>query len=350
VAQRREEYAEARRIHEERTSPTKRVSLAEARARRLQLSWAGEGLMPPRPSFLGVETLADYPISELIGRIDWSPFFSTWELSGRYPAILSDPAVGSAARELFDDAQAMLRRITSEGLLRADAVVGFWRAGSSADDDIAIWEDEARTSDLARIRTLRQQVAKKPGRPNLALADFIAPIDSGIEDYIGGFAVTTGHGLDEVKASFEAAHDDYSAILITALADRLAEAFAERLHEQVRRELWGYAADEQLDNDALISESFQGIRPAPGYPSCPDHTEKATLFRLLGAESRAGITLTETMAMLPAASVSGYYFWHPESHYFGLGRIGRDQLEDYAARKGWSIVEAERWLAPNLAE
>jgi len=266
VEQRREEYAEARRIHEERTSPSRRVSLAEARVRRLQLSWAGDELVPPRPSFLGVETLADYPISELVERIDWSPFFSTWELSGRYPAILSDPAVGSAARELFDDAQAMLRRITSEGLLRADAVVGFWRAGSSADDDIVIWEDEARTSDLARIRTLRQQVAKKAGRANLALSDFIAPIESGVEDYIGGFAVTTGHGLDEVKARFEAAHDDYSAILITALADRLAEAFAERLHEKVRRELWGYAADEQLDNDALISEAFQGIRPAPSAP------------------------------------------------------------------------------------
>ena len=349
VAARRAEYAEARRIHEERSAPTRFVTLAEAREARLRLWSDGVAEPPPRPSFLGVQTLSDYPIATLVGRIDWTPFFSTWELAGRYPAILADPRVGAAATELFDDAQAMLVRVQQEGLLRADAAVGFWRAGSTADDDIVIWEDEARTSDLARIHTLRQQMAKKDGRANLALSDYVAPIDSGAGDYVGGFAVTAGHGLDEAKSRFEAEHDDYSAILLTAIADRLAEAFAEHLHERVRRELWGYAPDESLPNDALISEAYQGIRPAPGYPACPDHTEKATLFRLLGAESRAGMELTESMAMLPAASVSGFYFWHPEARYFGLGRIGRDQLEDYAARKGWTTADAERWLAPNLA-
>jgi 5-methyltetrahydrofolate--homocysteine methyltransferase len=350
VADRRVEYAEVRRIHEERSSPARRISLHEARQRRLQLWSDGAATPPPRPSFLGVETLSDYPLGELVDRIDWSPFFSTWELAGRFPAILSDPSVGPAARELFEDAQAMLARVQADGLLRADAAVGFWRAGSTADDDIVVWEDEARTSDLARIHTLRQQMARKDDRPNLALSDFVAPVDSGVDDYLGGFAVTTGHGLAEAKARYEAAHDDYSAIMLAALADRLAEAFAERLHERVRRELWGYAADERLDNESLIAEAYQGIRPAPGYPACPDHTEKTTLFGLLGAEARAGMELTESMAMLPAASVSGFYFWHPEARYFGLGRVGRDQLEDYAARKGWSIAEAERWLAPNLGE
>jgi 5-methyltetrahydrofolate--homocysteine methyltransferase len=350
IAQRRIEYAEVRRIHEERSAPARRVSLQEARANRLRLSWSGPQGAPPRPPRLGVHTLADYPIADLIERIDWTPFFSTWELPGRYPAIFSDPAKGDVARELFDDAQAMLERVLAEGLLRADGVAGLWRAGATPEDDIVVWEDEARTSELARIRTLRQQMARKDDRANIALSDFIAPIDSGVADYIGGFAVTTGHGLDEAKARFEAANDDYSAILLSALADRLAEAFAERLHEKVRRELWGYAADESLANEDLIAESYQGIRPAPGYPACPDHTEKVTLFRLLSAESRAGVELTESMAMLPGASVSGFYFWHPDARYFGLGRISRDQLEDYAGRKGWTMAEAERWLAPNLAE
>jgi 5-methyltetrahydrofolate--homocysteine methyltransferase len=228
-------------------------------------------------------------------------------------------------------------------------VVGFWPASSTSDDDIVVWADESRTVEIARIHTLRQQMTKPAGRSNLALSDLTARADGPL-DYVGAFAVTAGHGLDVARARFEAAHDDYSAILLTALADRLAEAFAERLHELVRRELWGYAAGEELDNEALIGESYQGIRPAPGYPACPDHTEKMTLFRLLSAESRAGITLTESMAMLPAASVSGYYFWHPQSRYFGLGRIGRDQLEDYARRKGWTLAEAEHWLAPNLGE
>ncbi len=347
MIERRAEYAEVRRFHEEHASPDRRVSLAQARESRLVIDW--EAAPPPRPSLRGVRTLASYPLDELIERIDWTPFFATWELKGRYPAILSDPTVGAAARDLFDDAQAMLQRAAGEGLLRADGVVGFWPAGSTADDDIVIWADDTRTTELTRLHTLRQQMARKDGRADLALADYVAPLDSGVTDYVGAFAVTAGHGLSEARARFEAAHDDYSAILLTALADRLAEAFAERLHERVRREFWGYQADEALGNDELIAESYQGIRPAPGYPACPDHTEKATLFELLGAESRAGMELTESMAMLPAASVSGLYFWHPQARYFGVGRIDRDQLDDYARRKGWSTVEAERWLAPNLA-
>jgi 5-methyltetrahydrofolate--homocysteine methyltransferase len=347
VARTRAEYAELRAEYEGRSRPDRRVSLAEARAARLELDWSA--LPPPRPSFTGIRSYTHYPLGELVERIDWTPFFATWELAGRYPAILDDPAVGPAARDLFADAQVMLARIDDEGLLRADAAVGFWPAGASEDDDIVVWADESRRTELARLHTLRQQVARRDGRADLALADFVAPIDRGVADYLGAFAVTAGHGLAESKARFEAAHDDYSAILLTALADRLAEALAERLHERVRRELWGYAADETLDNEALIAEQYQGIRPAPGYPACPDHTEKRTLFQLLEAEDRVGITLTETMAMLPAASVSGLYLWHPEARYFGVGRIERDQLEDYAARKGWTMAEAERWLAPNLA-
>jgi 5-methyltetrahydrofolate--homocysteine methyltransferase len=349
VAERRAEYAERRRIHEERSAPTTRATLEDARAARLAIDWAA-GPTPPAPSFLGVRTLADHPLDDLVARIDWSPFFATWELRGRYPEILTDPGVGAAARDLFGDAQAMLGRIVEERWLRADAVLGFWPAASTPDDDIVLWRDASRTVELARLHTLRQQMARTDGRPNLALADFTAPLTAGLADHVGAFAVTAGHGLDERKAAFEAAHDDYSAILVTALADRLAEAFAERLHELVRREVWGYAADESFDNAALIAEAYQGIRPAPGYPACPDHTEKRTIFEMLEAEARAGIHLTESMAMLPASSVSGLYFWHPEARYFGLGRISRDQLEDYARRKGWTIAEAERWLAPNLGE
>ncbi len=235
------------------------------------------------------------------------------------------------------------------GDLRADAVVGFWPANAEG-DDIVIWRDDARTEPRATFRTLRQQMAKRDGRPNLALADFVAPVASGAPDFVGAFAVTAGHGLDTLVAHFEASHDDYSAILAKALADRLAEAFAERLHERVRRELWGYAPGEALSNAELVAERYQGIRPAPGYPACPDHTEKRTLFALLEAEARAGIRLTESWAMLPGASVSGYYFWHPQSAYFGVGRIGRDQLEDYAARAGIPVADAARILGPNLAE
>jgi 5-methyltetrahydrofolate--homocysteine methyltransferase len=321
-----------------------RVSVEAARANRSRVDF---GPAAPRPTFLGLRAFDDYPIGELADRIDWTPFFQAWELKGQFPAILDAPRVGDSARPLYDDARRLLERIASERLLRARAVVGFWPA-NSVGDDIEIYTDAGREESIAVVHTLRQQMEKPPGRPNISLADFVAPRAAGDADYLGGFAVTAGVGSAELVAGFEAAHDDYSAIMVKALADRLAEAFAERLHEMVRRELWGYAPDEALDNAALIAEAYQGIRPAPGYPACPDHTEKATLFELLDAEARAGIVLTESFAMLPPASVSGYYFWRPEAHYFGIGRIGRDQLEDYARRKGWSLDQAARWLAPNL--
>jgi 5-methyltetrahydrofolate--homocysteine methyltransferase len=297
---------------------------------------------------MGRRIFEAYPLEELVPVIDWTPFFQTWELVGHYPAILSDPVRGEAATALFQDARTLLDRIVREKKLEARAVIGFFPARSTPDDDIELFEGIDRIRTVATVRTLRQQMVKPPGRPNLALADFVAPRDSGVEDYIGAFAVTAGIGLGELVAGFEQAHDDYSAILAKALADRLAEAFAERLHQRVRREWWGYAPDESLDNAGLIAERYQGIRPAPGYPACPDHTEKRTLFDLLHAETHAGITLTESFAMLPAASVSGWYFWHPEAQYFGLGKIERDQVEDYARRRGIPLAEAERWLRPNL--
>jgi 5-methyltetrahydrofolate--homocysteine methyltransferase len=347
VAGVRADYEAIRRERGERRAAEARLPLAEARANRLRIDWTA--VDPPRPSFLGVRTFRGYPLGELAERIDWGPFFATWELRGAYPAILDDPVVGAAARDLHRDALALLERIVAEGSLRADAVVGFWPA-NAAGDDIVLWRDDARSEALATFRTLRQQMARRDDRPNLALADFVAPRESGVDDFVGAFAVTTGHGLEALVAGFEAAHDDYSAILAKALADRLAEAFAERLHERVRRELWGYAPDEALANADLIAERYQGIRPAPGYPACPDHSEKVTLFSVLEAEERAGIRLTESWAMLPGASVSGYYFWNPRSAYFGLGRIGRDQLEDYARRTGLPVGEAVRILRPNLAD
>jgi 5-methyltetrahydrofolate--homocysteine methyltransferase len=344
----REEYETVRRERGARQEKVARHPIAEARRHRLAIDWTG--VTPPRPSFIGVRTIEDQPLGELVDRIDWTPFFATWELKGLYPAILSDPKVGEAARSLHTDALALLERIVSERLLQARAAVGFWPA-NSVGDDIELYTDDARRGSVGTIHTLRQQMVKPPGRPNLALADFTAPRDTGLVDYVGAFAVTAGHRLDAMVAEFEAAHDDYSAILARALADRLAEAFAERLHEVVRRELWGYASDEAgLSNEDLIAERYQGIRPAPGYPACPDHTEKGPLFALLDAERRAGIRLTESFAMLPAASVSGYYFWHPQAAYFGLGRIGSDQLADYAHRKGMPVDVMARWLAPNLAD
>jgi 5-methyltetrahydrofolate--homocysteine methyltransferase len=343
----REEYETVRRERGDRQEREARHPIAEARAHAFAIDWSA--VSPPRPSFLGVQTLDDYPLQELVDRIDWTPFFTTWELRGHFPEILDDAKVGEAARSLHSDATALLRRIVDERLLRASAAFGFWPA-NAVGDDIELYTGDSRAQVLATIHTLRQQMVKPPGRPNLALADFTAPKSTSVADYVGGFVVTAGHGLDELAAAFKADHDDYSAILATALADRLAEAFAERLHERVRRELWGYAPNEALDNDALIAERYQGIRPAPGYPACPDHTEKGTLLALLEAERRAGVRLTESFAMVPGAAVSGYYFWNPESHYFGLGRIGRDQLEDYAARKGMTVDEMARWLAPNLAD
>jgi 5-methyltetrahydrofolate--homocysteine methyltransferase len=347
TAEVREEYETIRRERGARQEKVARHPIAEARRHRLAIDW--RDVKPPRPSFLGVRSIEDQQFRELVDRIDWTPFFATWELNGFFPAILDDPRVGEAARQLHADALSLLDRIVEERLLEARAAVGFWPA-NSVGDDIELFADDDRRHMRSTIHTLRQQMVKPPGRPNLALADFTAPRDTGVADYVGAFAVTAGHRLDELVKRFESEHDDYSAIMARALADRLAEAFAERLHERVRKELWGYAPDEGLTNEDLIAERYQGIRPAPGYPACPDHTEKGQLFELLQASERAGIQLTESFAMLPAASVSGYYFWHPQATYFGLGRIGGDQLADYARRKGMPLEVMARWLSPNLAD
>jgi 5-methyltetrahydrofolate--homocysteine methyltransferase len=291
-----------------------------------------------------VRAFHDYPLAELVPYIDWTPFFASWELAGRFPAILQDDIVGEAARNLYNDAQAMLAKLVEENWVRASGVVGFW-AANAVGDDIVLWRDEARSSELARLHTLRQQMDKGEGKANSALSDFVALREA---DYVGAFAVTAGLGEEEVAIRFKRANDDYSAILAQALCDRLAEAFAEALHAKVRRELWGYAADEALSHDELIAEQYKGIRPAPGYPAQPDHTEKATIFDLLDARA-IGVDLTESMAMTPPSSVSGLYFAHPEAEYFGVGRIDRDQVEDYARRKGWDMATAERWLSPILA-
>jgi len=321
-----------------------RATLKEARDNAFTPDWTAYD--PPKPSFLGTRTFAPFDLNELRRHIDWTPFFASWELVGRFPDILTDDVVGEAATDLFNDAQRMLDKIIQEGLLEARGVVGFWPANADG-DDIVLYADETRETELTRLHTLRQQMIKSGDGANVALADFVAPVGTKA-DYVGGFAVTSGHGELERAAEFKAAGDDYSAILFTALADRLAEAFAEALHRRVRTELWGYAPDEPFDVDALIAEKYRGIRPAPGYPAQPDHTEKATLFKLLMATDAAGIELTESFAMTPPAAVSGLYFAHPESHYFGVGRIERDQIEDYARRKGWDVRTAERWLAPIL--
>jgi 5-methyltetrahydrofolate--homocysteine methyltransferase len=345
VAELRGEYARIAAAHARAQEDKTRLPLAAARANALKLDWSG-AYQPPRPSFLGTKVLGDYSIKELIDYIDWTPFFATWELSGKFPGILEDEKFGAAARSLYDDARAMLEKIVAEHWFRANAVFGFWRANSEG-DDICLYADDARGKLDTVLQSLRQQLSKREGRPNTALSDFIAPRSSGLEDYIGGFTVTAGIGEDEVAERFKRANDDYSAIMVKALADRLAEAFAERLHQRVRREFWGYAADENLSNEQLIAEKYRGIRPAPGYPAQPDHTEKGALFKLLDSE-RIGVKLTESFAMWPGAAVCGLYFSHPQSAYFGVGKIERDQVEDYAKRKGWSISECERWLAPIL--
>ncbi|MFZ5535890.1 MAG: methionine synthase [Pseudomonadota bacterium] len=306
------------------------------------------GYLPPKPSFLGTRVFEDYPLEDLVERIDWTPFFQAWELAGRFPAILDDEIVGIEARKLYADAQAMLERIVREKWLKAAAVIGFWPANSVDFDDIELYTDDTRSTVLTRLHHIRQQMERQAGKPNLCLSDFIAPKESGVPDYLGGFAVTAGIGIDAKLAEFEAQHDDYHAILLKALADRLAEAFAERMHERVRKEFWGYAPNENYSNEELIKEAYRGIRPAPGYPACPDHTEKGTMWGLLQPDARIGLQLTESYAMYPTAAVSGWYFAHPQSQYFGVGKIGRDQVEDYARRKGWSLSEAERWLAPIL--
>jgi 5-methyltetrahydrofolate--homocysteine methyltransferase len=295
-----------------------------------------------------VKAFADYPLDELREYIDWQPFFTAWEMRGRFPDLLHNPTSGEAARRLFADARAMLDRIVDEKWLRASGVFGLFPANQVEGDDIEVYTDESRRHVRTTLHQLRQQTEGRDGSPRKSLADFVAPKATGLRDYVGAFAVTAGLGSAERVTAFKKDHDDYSAIMLEALADRLAEAFAERLHERVRREFWGYAPDEHLDNDALIAEKYAGIRPAPGYPACPEHTEKQTIWELLDVEAATGIELTESMAMWPGAAVSGLYFSHPKSRYFVLGRVGRDQVEDYAVRKGWTVDEAEKWLSPNL--
>jgi len=336
---------EQMRIAREGKNTKRFISLEAARANRYQPDWSSYD--PPVPNKTGVWALKDYDLSELRKYIDWTPFFSSWQLAGKYPDILKDPIVGHEAKKLFDDAQAMLDKIIDGKWIVANAVVGLFPAHSDV-DDVIIYADESRTEVRERVHHLRQQVEKAPGQPNYCLSDFLAPAESGKQDYIGGFAVTAGLEIEDKVKEFEAVHDDYHAILLKALADRFAEAFAERMHERMRKEWWGFATDENLDNNTLIAEGYRGIRPAPGYSACPDHTEKALLFELLDVPAQAGITLTESMAMYPAASVSGWYFSHPESKYFAVSGIDRDQLEDYARRKGMSIPQMERWLSPLL--
>ena len=338
---------ERRRVqHRNKSVKTPQLSLFQARAKKLLIDWSA--YEPPKPSFLGTRCFDDYPLDELLPYIDWMPFFNAWEFAGKFPDILRDPTVGEAASALYADATRMLERLVAEKWLRARAVVGFFAANSTGDDDIAVFTDDTRQTQDVMLHHLRQQKSKPQNQAQSCLADFVAPVTSGRADYLGAFAVTAGIGIDAHVARFEAAHDDYSSIMLKALADRLAEALAERMHERVRRELWGYAPQEQLDGAALIDEKYQGIRPAPGYPACPEHTEKATLWRLLDPESNAGIRLTESFAMFPTAAVSGFYFSHPQAHYFGVGQIDRDQVASYAERKGWTLAQAERWLAPNL--
>jgi len=338
------DYEEMRIARANRQSKKKSFSLSEARENKFPVDW--NNFTTTKPSFLGLKTFEDYSLAELVDYIDWTPFFQSWELAGRYPKILDDEKVGAEAKKLFADAQAMLKQIVDEQWLSARAVIGFFPANMVEDDDIEIYADDSRAEVQTVLHHIRQQMAKPKGKHNMCLADFVAP--KGQADYIGGFAVTAGIGIDAKVAEFEADHDDYNSIMLKALADRLAEAFAERMHQRVRTEFWAYAKEEQLDNDALIKESYNGIRPAPGYPACPDHTEKATLWNMLEPEKNAGISITESFAMLPTAAVSGWYFASSESSYFGTGKIGRDQIADYARRKGMSLAEAERWLAPVL--
>jgi 5-methyltetrahydrofolate--homocysteine methyltransferase len=346
IAETKERYRQLREQRAGQQEERKLASLDEARANKFQTDW--KNYRPAKPAFLGTRVFDDYPLGELITHIDWSPFFKAWELTGKYPAILDDEVVGTEARRLFDDAQAMLERIVNEHWLQARAVIGFFPANTINNDDIELYSDEGRTTTQTVFHFLRQQMNRRNQAPNYCLADFIAPKDSDTQDYIGAFAVTAGIGIEARVAAFEADHDDYSSILLKALADRLAEAFAERMHERVRREFWGYAPAENLSCEELVKEEYRGIRPAPGYPACPDHTEKGLLWELIDPTTNAGMTLTESYAMLPTASVSGMYFSHPEARYFGVGKLGRDQITDYANRKGMAVEEVERWLAPVL--
>ncbi len=338
------EYAQMRKDHEGRQQEKNYITLAEARKNKVKIDW--DKFESHAPRFLGKKVLIDFPLSELREYIDWTPFFQTWMLAGRYPAIFADSVVGAEAKKLFDDAQIMLNKIITEKRLHANGVFAFYEANSDDHDDVILYENG---QELRKLHFLRQQNKKAQNLPNFCLADFVAPKSSGKKDYIGMFAVTTGVGIESILEEYKKQQDDYSDIMVKALADRLAEAFAECLHAKVRREFWGYAAGETLSNEQMIKEEYDGIRPAPGYPACPDHTEKKTIFELLNAEKEAGIKLTESFAMYPASSVSGYYFASPESKYFGLGKIEKDQVTEYAVRKAMPVEETERWLSPNLA-
>jgi 5-methyltetrahydrofolate--homocysteine methyltransferase len=338
------EYERVRKQHEGKKGP-ELITLEKARANAFKTDWTEYA--PPQPEQLGVKVLKNYDLAEIAQYIDWGPFFQTWELSGPYPAILEDAVVGEAARNVLIEGKAMLKQVIDGRWLTASAVFGLFPAAAVNDDDIEIYADDARERPVMTWHNLRQQNVKPTGRPNFSLADFIAPRGAGVKDYIGAFAVTAGIGIEKKLDAFEKQHDDYSSIMLKALADRLAEAFTELLHKRVRREFWGYGREENLDNEALIKEQYRGIRPAPGYPACPDHTEKGALFDLLRCE-RSGIRLTESYAMHPASSVSGFYLSHPQSQYFAVGKIARDQVADYARRKGMPLEEIERWLAPNL--
>ncbi len=346
VAERREEYAVIRERNRNRKPKHDMLSYNDARANKVKLNW--QDYTPPKPSFLGTRTLKNYSLTALIDNIDWTPFFMTWELAGKFPRILEDEVVGTVAKQLFADAQQMLAQLVTEQWLTASAVIGFWPAAQINDDDIVLYTDESRTHELTRLHHLRQQHKKPDEQANFCLSDFIAPHDSGLTDYLGGFVVTTGLNMEAKLTEFENNHDDYNSILFKALADRLAEAFAEHLHQEVRKIYWGYVPDEALSNEALIKEAYQGIRPAPGYPACPDHTEKTQLFNLLNAEKEIAVLLTENFAMHPASSVSGWYFSHPEARYFGLGKIDKDQVRAYTQRKQQTQTITERWLMPSL--
>ncbi|MFN3581217.1 MAG: methionine synthase [Pseudomonas sp.] len=345
IAKIRADYEVVRERTANRSARTQYLSYEQARANKLQLDW--DNYLPPTPSFTGIKTLDDIDLAVLADFIDWTPFFISWDLAGKYPRILEDEVVGEAARNLFADAQAMLKQIIDGKLIRAKAVLGFWPANQVNDDDIALFDQQGQG--IATLHHLRQQSIKPDAKPNLSLADYVAPQSSGKTDYVGGFITTAGIGAEELAKAYEAKEDDYNAIMVKALADRLAEACAEWLHREVRTKYWAYVDDEQLDNDDLIKEKYQGIRPAPGYPACPDHTEKSTLFSLLDPQNDCGVTLTEHFAMFPTAAVSGWYFAHPEAKYFAVGKITRDQVESYSERKGQDLSISERWLSPNLS-
>ncbi len=339
------EYEKLRDHHFKNRVQKPYLTIEEAKKNKLKIDFKEEDIQ--KPNFTGIKVFEDYSLEEIAEYIDWSPFFRTWELAGKYPEILEDKVVGETAKNLFKDANELLKKIIKEKWLTAKAVIGIWDA-NAVGDDIEVYKDDKRSEIQTVFRTLRQQSQKSANLPNISLSDYIAPKETGLKDYIGGFAVTAGIGIEKWIEKFDSEHDDYNKIMLQALADRLAEAFAELMHKRVRTEFWGYDVSEKLANEDLIHEKYRGIRPAPGYPACPDHTEKTTLFEILDAEKNTGIKLTESLAMYPASSVSGLYFAHPKSKYFGVGKIGKDQVEDYAKRKGLSLKDAERWLSPAL--